>query len=256
MPTEAEHSRSEVVRGGAFPTTQWSLVLQARGGEAPEMRRSMESLCRRYWFPVYAFLRREGQRHHAAEDLTQSFFVHLLSSSSFSSVSRERGRFRTFLLCSLRNFATSEWRRTSAAKRGGLPIQVPLDLKRAEDRFAREPVDAGLTPEQAFDHNWAMDLIQQGVDEVRRDYCATGRADLFAALLPHAFGQAVCTPQAVSARQIGLNEHAFNVAVPRLRKRLREALRQLVRDTLARPDDTDDELKVLLQSVRQLPLRV
>lgn len=256
MPSEAEHPRDESVRGGGFPTTQWSLVLEASGDDVPEVRRSMEVLCRRYWFPVYAFLRREGQSHHAAEDLTQGFFAHLLSSARFSSVSRERGRFRTFLLCSLRNFSTNEWRRTAAAKRGGPAIQLPLDLDRAEDRFAREPADPDLTPEQAFDHNWAMDLIRQGVDEVRRDYHATGRAALFATLLPHAFGEAVGTPQAASARQLGLNEHAFTVAVSRLRKRLREALRGLVRDTLASPEDTDDELKVLLESIRRQPLRL
>jgi RNA polymerase sigma-70 factor (ECF subfamily) len=213
----------------------------------------LETLCRQYWYPIYAFLRRQGHAHHSAEDLTQGFFAHMLASDGIVQAAPERGRFRTFMLTSVRHFATSEWRRAHSAKRGGPNDPLPLNLCGAEERFAAELANPGPTPKEAFDHHWALDLIQQAVDGLRKEYVVAGHTELFTALLPHAFGEAAGETQAVAARRLGLNEHALTVALSRLRKRLRERLRSLVADTVAQPEETEDELRILLDAVRRQP---
>lgn len=250
MDAKADLTERPTLRATGFPTTQWSLVLQAGDVETSVALTSLEALCRRYWYPLYAFLRREGQSHAAAEDLTQGFFAHLLATAGLAHAAPERGRFRTFLLASLRHYVASEWRHAHAAKRGGPGFPAPLELGNAEASFAAEHADKSLTPEEAFDRSWALGLIEQSVEELRAEYAATGRAALFSDLLPHAFGEAADEAQATAARRLGLNEHAFTVAVSRLRRRLRERLRAHVADTVAQPEETDDELRILLGAFR------
>ena len=154
-------------RGSAFPTTQWSVVLHVGAESESKVRAALETLCRQYWYPLYVFVRRQGRAHHEAEDCTQEFLARLLDTAGMAHARPERGRFRTFLLTALRNFLTNEWHREHAAKRGGGQAMLSLDLEKAEERFTHEPVDPGLTPEQAFDRSWAHDLIDHALAELR-----------------------------------------------------------------------------------------
>ena len=154
-PNESMSDPPSSAARGRFPTTHWSLVLEAGAGDDTAARAALETLCRQYWYPIYAFVRRQGRTHHEAEDCTQEFLARLLAADGVARARPERGRFRAFLLSSLRHFLANEWRKTQAAKRGGGVVIESLDWQDAEQRFAHEPADPGLTPEQAFDRSWA-----------------------------------------------------------------------------------------------------
>ena len=160
------------------------MVLNAGKGSESQARAALESLCRQYWYPLYTYVRRRGRTHHEAEDCTQEFLARLLASAGVARARPERGRFRSFLLASLRNFLTKEWQRGKAEKRGGGHALLPLEFDTAGERFAREPVDPGLTPEQAFDRNYALEMISRAIDAIRAEYGKSGRGELFAALGP------------------------------------------------------------------------
>jgi RNA polymerase sigma-70 factor (ECF subfamily) len=229
-----------------FPSTQWSIVLNAGEGSESQARSALESLCRQYWYPLYTFVRRQGRTHHDAEDCTQEFLARLLASDGMARARPERGRFRTFLLTSLRNFMAKEWHRGQAAKRGGGHAPLPLDFATAGDRFAHEPADPGLTPEQAFDRNYALDMISRAIDTVRTDYEESGRGALFAALRPLMWANTSHESLALHAGRLGMNAHAFTVALQRLRRRLGERLRSEVSQTVAVEADVDAELRYLI----------
>lgn len=233
----------------SFPTTHWSVVLSAGSAVEPAARASLETLCREYWYPLYAFIRREGRAHHEAEDLTQGFLARLLSTEGMAQARPDRGRFRTFLLAALRNHLTDQWRRAHAHKRdpGGL---LPLELAGADQRFASEPADPALTPEESFDRAWALRVIERAVAELREEYAASGRGPLFAVLSGYVWGDNAGQRQASLAMDAGLTQHAFTVAVSRLRGRLRERLRAHIRATVASESDAADELRHLLTAVR------
>jgi DNA-directed RNA polymerase specialized sigma24 family protein len=236
-----------------FPTTHWSLVLNAGAVTEPAARTALESLCRQYWFPIYAFIRRQGRTHHEAEDLTQGFFHQLLAAGNIARARPERGRFRTFLLAAVRNFLTNEWDRIRAAKRGGgVPAaSLDLDLKTADARFINEPADPGLTPEQAFDRTWALGVVEHALAELRVEYTASGRGPLFAALGPIIWGGGAPEPAARAAGQLGLNESALNVALHRLRRRLRDRVEAQIAATVADAGDVADELRYLIATLRE-----
>lgn len=235
--------------GGAFPTTQWSVVLQAGAESESKARHALGTLCRHYWYPLYAFVRRQGRSHHEAEDCTQEFLARLLANAGVALARPERGRFRTFLLTALRNFLTDEWHRSMAAKRGGGKIIRSLDLEKADERFSHEPVDPGLTPEQAFDCSWAADLLDAAVAELQNEYQKSGRGELFATLQPLMWGNSVNESHADLAQKLGLNTHAFTVALQRLRRRLGERLRLDVAQTLADGSLVDAELRYLISAL-------
>lgn len=249
MSAQAEALGRAAEHAATVPTTSWSLDLRAGAGREATLA-PLESLCRQYWYPIYAFLRRHGHTHDAAEDLTQGFFAHMLASEGLVAADPARGRFRNYLLTCLRHFTTSAWRHEHAIKRGGAVTFQPLELLDAEGRFAVEPVDPGLTPEEVFDRNWALGLIQQATDDLRTEYERTGRGQLFGELVPFAFGRAGGALQAPAAHRLGLNEHAFTVAVCRLRRRLREHLRRRVAGTVGSPQEVDDEIRILLEILR------
>ncbi len=231
---------------GEFPSTQWSMVLNAGKGSESQARAALESLCRQYWYPLYNFIRRQGRTHHEAEDCTQEFLARLLASEGVARAAPERGRFRSFLLTSLRNFLIKDWQRGRAAKRGGGQSPLPLEFDTASERFAREPVDPGLTPEQAFDRNYALDMISHCADVLRAEYEGSGRGALFAALRPLVWGSGVREPLAQQAERLGMNAHSFAVALQRLRRRLGERLRLEVAQTVADEADVDAELRHLI----------
>jgi RNA polymerase sigma factor (sigma-70 family) len=229
------------------------MVLNAGKGSESQARSALETLCRQYWYPLYTFVRREGRSHHEAEDCTQEFFARLLASDGVARAAPERGRFRTFLLTSLRNFLASQWRSGQAAKRGGGRVPLPLEFESASERFAREPADPGLTPKQAFDRNYALDMISRSIDGLRSEYEKSGRGALYAALQPLVWGNTSPESQGQHAGRLGMNTHAFTVALQRLRRRLGERLREEVSRTVAEEADVDEELHYLIAAAGGSP---
>jgi RNA polymerase sigma-70 factor (ECF subfamily) len=233
----------------AFPTTHWSIVLHASSGSESQARQSLETLCRQYWYPLYAFVRRQGRTHHEAEDCTQEFLARLLAGDGFARARPERGRFRTFLLTALRNFLTNEWHRAQAEKRGGGVAPLALEFQGAEDRFSCEPADPGLTPEQAFDRNWALGMLDRAMNRLQAEYEASGRGDLFAELGPLLWGNPTDEPSAKVAERLGMNGHALTMALHRLRRRFGGNLREEVAATVAEQADVEAELHDLICTV-------
>jgi len=222
------------------------MVLRAGAPSESQARAALESLCCQYWYPLYTFVRRQGRTHHDAEDCVQSFLAHLLASEAVARARPELGRFRTFLLTALRNFLTNEWHRAKAAKRGGGQAPLPLEFDAAQERFAREPADPALTPEQAFDRNWALGMIGHAFAELRIEYEKSGRGALFATLGPLAWDDSGAGSHAELAQSLGMNAHAFTVALQRLRRRLGERLRIDVSQTVVDEAEVDAELRHLI----------
>jgi RNA polymerase sigma factor (sigma-70 family) len=234
-----------------FPTTHWSVVLEASSLDAPAARAALEILCRRYWYPLYAFARRQGRDHHKAEDLTQAFFAYLVETGMVERARPERGRFRTLLLAAAKHFLTDEWRRAHAQKRAGGCEHVAICLSGANERFDGEPRDSGLTPDEAFDRSWALSVIEHASSQLRDEYVANGRGALYAQLAGCVW--AAQSPQTHSemARQLNMTEHAFTMALSRLRERLRKRLQAEVAATVANEGEIGDELNRLFCAVRR-----
>jgi RNA polymerase sigma factor (sigma-70 family) len=223
----------------SFATTRWSLVLAAGAGGSG----ALAELCRSYWFPLYAFARRLGHSPHDAEDLTQGFFADLLARAGLTSVAAERGRFRSFLLASLKNFLSDQRDRARAQKRGGGQSTVSFDAVAAEERYAMEPPDAAA-PELLFDRHWALAVVERALRRLEAEYA--GQAVLFTALRPMLTGSAALPSYAEIGGSLGMEEGAVKVAVHRLRKRYAQALRTEIAETVSDPADTDAELRHLL----------
>lgn len=236
-------------RGGSFPTTQWSMVVHAGQETDTRARAALERLCGQYWQPLYTFVRRQGRSHHEAEDATQQFLARLLAANGLRHACPERGRFRTFLLSGLRNFLISEWRRAGAEKRGGGLAPLALEAKDVDGLGLPEPVDPGLTPEQAFDRSWARAVIDQAVLSLSAEYEAGGRGQVFRAVAPLIWAEENTDAIAARAAAAGLNVNAFRVALHRARRRLGERLRHQVAETVADPAVIDAELRHLIAAI-------
>jgi RNA polymerase sigma factor (sigma-70 family) len=230
---------------GVFSTTHWSVVLAAGEKDSPAAAAALEQLCRIYWYPLYGFVRRQGQSPQDAEDLTQQFFCRLLEKDHLGKADRNRGKFRNFLLVSLKNFLINERKRVGRLKRGGDLTFLSFDAQEAEERYAREPSD-NATPASAYERQWAVALVEQVFSVLREEYAATDKANLFTALKVFIWGDA----EAASYAQIGVQLHltvgAVKVAVHRLRQRFRQVLRDQTAQTVARPEDIDEELRHLI----------
>jgi RNA polymerase sigma factor (sigma-70 family) len=235
--------------GSPFVTTHWSLVLAAGHRQAPDSEAALEQLCRTYWPPLYAYVRRSGRSPEDAQDLTQGFFAHLLTDQRLGTADPDRGRFRSFLLTSLQRFLINDWKRATREKRGGGAALLSFDCDPEEALYAREPAD-GVTPEHLFERRWATRLLETTLAKLGEDYRAAGQAALFDALKGYVWGDAGDVSYAEIGARIGLTEGAVKVAVHRLRGRFRERLRGLVSDTVANPEDPaeiDAELRHLLE---------
>lgn len=231
----------------SFPTTQWSLVVGAAPG-SPEQAAAMEKLCGRYWYPVYAFIRRRGHDVHAAEDLTQGFFALLLARDAFNRFNPEVGRFRSFILASLNHFLRTEHLRSNALKRGGGQVILSIDEHSAEDLYQQDG-GACTVPERQFDRHWAATLVRRVVGELRREQEQRGKADLFAGLQPWLTSEPDDGGQARLAAQLAMSQAAVRTALHRARRRFGELLRREVAHTVAHPDDINDELLHLLAAI-------
>jgi RNA polymerase sigma-70 factor (ECF subfamily) len=229
----------------AFPATRWTVVAAAGRATTAEAGRALEELCRDYWFPIYAYIRRRGHPPADAEDLTQGFFERLIRLGSLAGVDRERGPFRAFLLASAKHYLADEWDRATAAKRD-VTRTVPIDAGDAEARYAREPVDR-LTPDRVYERQWARTLLERVLERLRAEHERAGRGELFLALRFAITAGEAAVPLAEVAARLGLSEEAVRVAAHRLRRRYRDRLREAVADTAADPSEVDAELAHLLR---------
>jgi len=229
-----------------FATTRWTVVLSAGDPESPQAATALETLCRAYWYPLYAYVRRRGYSPADAQDLTQEFFARLLEHDWVARADRRKGRFRSFLLMALKRFLANEWDKVKTLKRGGRVQQVPLPLDAAETRYTQEPVDLS-TPEQVFEKRWALALLESVLSHLREEYVRDGKAVLFDALKPCLLGSREAQPYAAIAAQLEMTEGAVKVAVCRLRERYRGRLREEIAHTVAAPADVEEELRHLLR---------
>jgi RNA polymerase sigma factor (sigma-70 family) len=232
----------------AFVTTHWSLVVSAGRNDTPHARNALEKLCRAYWFPIYAFVRRQGHGPHDAQDLTQEFFARLLEKKSLAVADPAKGRFRSFLLASLKHFLANEWDKTQAQKRGGGQILIPIDVATAETSGGFEPADH-LTPEKNFERRWALTMLEQVLRRLRAEYVRDGRENLFEQLKPTLTEVSRSVRYAEIAAQMGTTEGAVKAAVHRLRQRYRELLRAEIADTVASPGEVEDEIRNLFAAL-------
>ena len=226
-----------------FCTTHWSVVLTAREEGSPRAAAALEALCRTYWYPLYAYVRRHGHEPWDAQDLTQEFFAQLLERNFLKAVQQERGKFRWFLLCTMQRFLAREWNRAHAAKRGGGCNFISLD-ETAEGRYRLEIAD-DATPEKLFDRSWAITLLEQARQTLQREYEESGRGAIFAQLKVFLSGDRAPLSHAEAGSALGMNEGAVKVAVHRLRQRYRECLRDQIAQTVLTPADVDEEIRHL-----------
>jgi RNA polymerase sigma-70 factor (ECF subfamily) len=231
------------LRGSSqFPTTRWTLVVAAGDARRKDARSALVSLCENYWYPLYAYLRRRGYPADEAQDLTQEFFIRVLEGRYLDRADPERGRFRSFLLTSLKFFVADEDDRRSAHKRGG-GVLVPFEFSSGEERYQREPAH-DETPERIFERRWALSVLDRVVVKLRQEFILHGRVEHFERLKVFLLGQ-TDAPYAALAREMNTTEGALKVAIHRLRKRYRDLFRQEIADTVADPAEVESELRYL-----------
>lgn len=227
-----------------FVTTHWSVVLTARQSNSTDARGALEKLCRTYWHPIYAFVRRRGYSAEDAQDLTQEFFARLLEKNWLGDVDPVKGRFRSFLLASVKHFLANEWHRARAQKRGGGQVPIPIDVRTAESSCGFEPAD-NVTADKIFERRWALTLLEQVLEKLRGEYIHSGKGRMFEQLKPTLTEASRSVAYAEIATRLGMSEGAVKVAVHRLRQRYRELLRAEIADTVAGPSEIEDEIHSL-----------
>jgi RNA polymerase sigma factor (sigma-70 family) len=225
-----------------FPTTRWSLVVAAGDPRRKDARSALVSLYENYWYPLYAYLRRRGYPADRSQDLTQEFFMRVLEGRYLDRADPEKGRFRSFLLTSLKFFVADDEDRRRALKRGGGAV-LPFEFSSGEDRYQREPAH-DETPERIFERRWALSVLDRVVDKLRDEFVQQGRPEHFERLKIFLLGQSDA-PYAALAREMNTSEGALKVAIHRLRKRYRELFRQEIADTVADPAEVESELRYL-----------
>jgi RNA polymerase sigma factor (sigma-70 family) len=250
MSSANNRERSTEGRAQWFATTHWSVVLVAVQGASPNGEAALEKLCRAYWHPLYAYIRRRGYNFHDAQDLTQEFFARLLQQNGLDAVDRDRGKFRSFLLAALNHFLANEHDRAGAAKRGGGQWFLSLDDQAAETACAYE-LDTNLSPERVYEKRWAITVLEQAFARLRDESVAARRSQLFDQLKDFlADGTDDGDYQALAAK-LGMTANALAVAVYRLRQRYREIVRDEVAHTVGSPDQIDDEVRHLMAALAQ-----
>ena len=226
-----------------FLTTHWSAVQNARAADSKRANAALETLCRTYWYPLYAFVRRLGHSPHDAEDLIQGFFAQCIEKNYLHTADRQKGRFRSFLLIALKRFLANEWDRARTRKRGGDRQIISLD---AEQRYASEPAST-LSPDKLFERRWALTLLENVLAKLKAEQLEAGRGAIFEALQPVLTSRG--TPYSELAKRLGLTESAVKVAVHRLRQRYRELLEQEIADTVSSSAEIAEERRYLLRSL-------
>lgn len=235
-------SRAITGQGRGFLTTHWSVVLAVQRGTEITVAKALETLCRNYWYPLYAYVRRRGNAPHDAQDLTQDFFARLLAKEWLGVVTPERGKFRAFLLTAMQRFLANEYDRRMTQKRGGGKTVLSLDADDAESRYASEP---SLAPDAMFDRRWAMTLLDEALNRLKGEFERDGKPDDFAMLKNWLTASRGEIPYESLAKELDCSEGAARVAVHRMRKRFREIFRETVAQTVADPADVDDEMRYI-----------
>jgi RNA polymerase sigma-70 factor (ECF subfamily) len=242
--TSAYSSQATNAADDIFATTHWTVVLQAGRRAAPESDRALEGLCRTYWFPLYAYVRRRGYARADAEDLTQAFFERFLAKNYLEGLSAERGRFRAYLLAALQHFLANEWDKAQRQKRGGGTTPLSLDWETADTKF-QVVAQNELSPDQAFDREWALALLGKVIARLQTECETSGKGKLFEQLKMFLAAGKSETAQSEVAQALGMEAGAVRVAVHRLRKRYRQLLREEIAQTLSDPALVDEEMRAL-----------
>jgi RNA polymerase sigma factor (sigma-70 family) len=230
-----------------FATTRWSLVSSA-SQSAPERQRALGELCELYWYPLYAYVRRQGHPEADAQDLTQAFFAAFIERADIEKVDAERGKFRSFLMASMKHFLAKDWDRKQTLKRGGHLAVRSLDPASAEGRYQLEPVD-GWTPERLFERRWACDVLVVALDRLQDEFVAKGREALFERLRPMLVADGETEPYEAIGREFEISEGAIKVTVHRMRRRFGELLQEEVAGTLGEDGSIEEELAWLRRAV-------
>jgi RNA polymerase sigma-70 factor (ECF subfamily) len=246
MPEGTE--RNSTPGQSSFATTHWSVVLAAGNQSSPDYTRALSTLCRTYWYPLYVYLRRWGCDREQAEDYTQGFFAGLLERQGIGKADPKQGKFRSFLLASLKNFLADEWDRSQAQKRGGERKVFSLDIEDGETRYSREPVD-DLSPEKLFERYWALEVLKQAMARLKAEYGTANKIELFNYLKTYLTAGQDSIPYRDAADRLNMTEGAVRVAVHRLRQRYRELVRQEIAQTVTSPDQVDEEINELFAAL-------
>ena len=231
-----------------FATTHWTLVLEAGRAGSSNALQALELLCAAYWYPLYAYVRRQGHGPHDAQDLVQQFFAGLLERNDLRLADRNRGRFRTFLLTSLQHFLINEWRKANREKRGGGRLVVSLDAQKTETRFLAEPADE-RSPDKAFERRWAIVVLDRVLEQLQAELVAVGRGRVFEELKPCLTGEDQERSYADIGQRLDLTEGNVKVLVHRLRHRYRELLRKEISLTVEDPAGIDEEIRDLIAAL-------
>lgn len=232
-----------------FETTRWSVVLRAGGDKTNESQRALNELVEAYWYPLYAFSRRRGNSDHDAMDLTQGFLLHLVSGGGLESVSQDKGRFRSFLLASFKNFMANQHRAAETVRRGGAVTILSLTTTDFRARYEREPLDPE-TPELVYERSWVEELLARVRRRLSLDYQRAEKQQIFDLLEPHLTHSDDALPRAEIGRQLQLSAAAVNMSIHRMRRRFGELLREEVAATVDDPADVEDELRELMAALR------
>ena len=233
---------------GIFATTHWSVVLAAGQEESTQSHEALEQLCRTYWYPLYAYVRRHGHSTEDAQDLTQGFFARVLEKNYLRQADPERGKFRSFLLTSLKHFLIHEWERANAARRGGSRPHLSWDQPSAEERYRLEPV-SDLTPDKIFEQRWALTLFQRALGRLRDEFVEAEKARPFDELKEFLSCEPAEGAYAGVAARLGMSPGAVAVAVHRLRQRYAQLVREEIAHTVARPAEIEEEMRHLIALV-------
>jgi RNA polymerase sigma factor (sigma-70 family) len=249
MQADGRAIEPEPQNQGRFATTHWSLVLAAGRRGVPNADEALATLCANYWYPLYAHVRRRGHDVEQAQDLVQAFFARLLEKDYLQAADQQRGRFRSFLLAAFDHFLAKEWRRGHAQKRGGGRTPLALDFQTSEQRYLNEPHHE-LTAERIYERHWALTLIERAVAALAQEFAEAGKLAQFDALKPYLGGGEATVPYHQLGSTLGMSEGAVKVAVHRMRRRCRELVRTEIAQTVAGPEEAEEELRDLFAAVR------
>ena len=231
-----------------FTTTHWSVVSQAADSQSPHVLAALDHLCRTYWFPLYAYVRRHNHDPEEAKDLTQGFFAELLQKKQLAHADRRKGKFRSWLLGVLNHYLAHEWEKGQAQKRGGGQSIFSLDEELAERRYQSQPVTVS-TAEMAFDRGWAITILEQAQRRLRTEYAGAGRLDAYEQFSPCLAGEDRSATYSEIGSRLGMSEGAVKTAIHRARRRFLELMREEVGQTVSHAAEIDDEIRYLLTVV-------
>jgi RNA polymerase sigma-70 factor (ECF subfamily) len=247
MSDEQDEQSVESARENSpvFASTHWSVVLAAGGQQSSQATEALETLCRAYWYPVYAFVRRRGYGPEDAQDLTQEFFARLIEKNYPAHADRAKGKFRSFLLLTLNHFLADDYDRATTKKRGGGQVFIALDEDALEDRYGLEPADK-LTPEKLLERRWAQTILEQALVRLRAEFVAQGKAETYEVLKAFEPGDQRTLTYADAAARLGVSESAIKSMIYRLRQRHRELVREGIAHTVSTAAEVDEELRHLI----------